>query len=155
MYSLISGYYLEMYRIPGIQSTELKKLKNWRDQVRMPQSLLGGRRKQSWRAEGVSDLGGRGRRKRGTWSVIGVGSRSESLSASRMNVNMQPDDMGGRRGLSRFYQRLRSWETLRTQWDEMPNNGERELVDCTSSRKTGHQVERWDFHCTVENPDPE
>ena len=38
---------------------------------------------------------------------------------------------------------------------EMPNNGERELVESTSSRKPGHQVEEWGCHCTVKNADPE
>jgi hypothetical protein len=27
--------------------------------------------------------------------------------------------------------------------DEMPNSGERELVEFTSSRRIGHQVEGW------------
>jgi hypothetical protein len=37
----------------------------------------------------------------------------------------------------------------------MPNNGERELAESTSSRKIGHQVERWGYHPTVKNSDPE
>jgi hypothetical protein len=37
----------------------------------------------------------------------------------------------------------------------MPNSGERELIDFSSSRKTGHQVEGWDCHPTVKNCDPE
>jgi hypothetical protein len=32
---------------------------------------------------------------------------------------------------------------------------ERELVESTSNRKTGHQVEGWDCHPTVKNSDPE
>ena len=39
--------------------------------------------------------------------------------------------------------------------DEMPNSRERELVESTSSRKTGHQVEGWGCHPTVKNSDPE
>ena len=31
----------------------------------------------------------------------------------------------------------------------MPYSGERELVESTSSRKTGHQVEGWGCHPTV------
>jgi hypothetical protein len=31
---------------------------------------------------------------------------------------------------------------------------ERELVESTSSRKTGHQVEGWGYHSTVKNSDP-
>ena len=39
--------------------------------------------------------------------------------------------------------------------DEMLYSGERELVESTSSRKTGHQVEGWGCHPTVKNSDPE
>jgi hypothetical protein len=39
--------------------------------------------------------------------------------------------------------------------DEMPNSGERELEELTSSRKTEHQVEGWGCHPTVKNSDPE
>ena len=39
--------------------------------------------------------------------------------------------------------------------DEMPYNGERELVVSTYSKNTGHQVEGWDCHPTVKNSDPE
>jgi len=39
--------------------------------------------------------------------------------------------------------------------DEMPDSGEREFVDSTSSRKTGHQVERWGCYPTAKNSDPE
>jgi hypothetical protein len=40
-------------------------------------------------------------------------------------------------------------------FDEMPYSGERELVESTSSRKTGHQVEGWGCHPIVKNCDPE
>ena len=36
----------------------------------------------------------------------------------------------------------------------MPNSGERELVESTSSKKTGHQVEGYGCHPTVKNSDP-
>ena len=39
--------------------------------------------------------------------------------------------------------------------DEMLNSGVRELVDFTSSRKTGHQVEGWGCRPTVDKTDPE
>jgi hypothetical protein len=39
--------------------------------------------------------------------------------------------------------------------DEMPNSGDKELVESTSSRKTGHQVEGWCCYPTVKNSDPE
>jgi len=37
----------------------------------------------------------------------------------------------------------------------MPNNGEIELVESTSNRKTRHQVKGWGCHSTVKNSDPE
>ena len=39
--------------------------------------------------------------------------------------------------------------------DEMPNSEERELIEPTSSRETGHQVDGWGCHPTVKNSDPE
>ena len=36
---------------------------------------------------------------------------------------------------------------------EMPNSGERELVEFTSNRKMGHQAEEWGCHPTVKNSD--
>jgi hypothetical protein len=48
------------YRIPKIQSTELKKANKLRAQVRMPQSHLGKRRKQSQGGKGGRDLGRKG-----------------------------------------------------------------------------------------------
>ena len=39
--------------------------------------------------------------------------------------------------------------------DELPNNGERELVEFISNRKSRHQVEMWGCHPTVKNSDPE
>ena len=39
--------------------------------------------------------------------------------------------------------------------DEMPNSGERELVESTSRRKTGHQVEGWGCQPGVKNTDLE
>jgi hypothetical protein len=38
---------------------------------------------------------------------------------------------------------------------EMPYSEEMELVESTSSRKTGHQVKGWVYHPTVKNSDPE
>jgi hypothetical protein len=48
-----------------------------------------------------------------------------------------------------------SQDSKRRTLDEMPYSGERELVEPTSSRKTGHQVEGWGCHPTVKNSDPE
>ena len=87
-----------------------------------------------------------------------MGNRSKALRASRKNVNKQPQEVGGR-GPSRMYQ-SESWEVRDSQdlkggtLDEIPNS-ERELKEFTSSRKTGHQVERWGCHPTVKNSDSE
>jgi hypothetical protein len=39
--------------------------------------------------------------------------------------------------------------------DEVPNSGEKELLESTSNRKTGHQMEEWGCQLTVTNSDPE
>jgi hypothetical protein len=36
-----------------------------------------------------------------------------------------------------------------------PTVGEKEFVEFTTCRKTGHQVEGWSCHPTVKNSDPE
>jgi hypothetical protein len=37
----------------------------------------------------------------------------------------------------------------------MPNSRERKLVESTSRRKTGNQVEAWGYYPTIKNSDPE
>ena len=37
----------------------------------------------------------------------------------------------------------------------MPKSGERELLESTSSRKIGYQVEGWNCHLTAKNFDPD
>jgi hypothetical protein len=66
-------------------------------QVRMLQSHLGGRRKQSWEAEGGRYLGGRGELEgKGEHDqVLVVGGRREALRVNIMNGNMQPRRVGG------------------------------------------------------------
>jgi hypothetical protein len=48
-----------------------------------------------------------------------------------------------------------SQDSKRGTLNEMPYNRERVLVESTSSRKTGHQVEAWGCHPTVKNSDLE
>jgi hypothetical protein len=56
---------------------------------------------------------------------------------------------------------LETWEVRDSQdskgetLDKMPNSGERELVESTSSRKSGHKLLGWGYHPTVKNTDPE
>ena len=49
---------------------------------------------------------------------------------------------------------MRDYQDSKTLY-EMPKSGQRELVESTSRRKTGHQVEGWGSHPTVKNSDPE
>jgi hypothetical protein len=81
--------------------------------------------------------------KRGTWSGIGWGKRTEALRTSRKNGNRQLWKVGGRGTLQNVPE---TWEVRDSQnskggtLDEMPYSGERELVESTSSRKTGHHM---------------
>ena len=76
------------------------------------------------------------------WGV-GWGGRSEALRTRRKNGNRQPQEVGGGGTLQNVPE---TWEVRDSQnskggtLDEMPYSGERELVESTSSRKTGHQV---------------
>jgi hypothetical protein len=108
--------------------------------MRVPQSHLGGRRKQS-----------QVRRERGTWEGKWMGGIGEERGKDWNPLGQQKEwkqaISGGRKwggGLSRMHQSPGRWETLRTQregtLDEMPDSRERELIELTSSRKTGHQM---------------
>jgi hypothetical protein len=80
---------------------------------------------------------------RGTGSGIGWGKRTEALRASRKNGNRQPQEIGSWGDPQDV---LETWEVRDSQdskggtSDEMPYSKERELIELTSSRKTGHQV---------------
>lgn len=82
------------YRIPKIQSTELKKVNKVICPVRTSQFDLGGRRKES-QVGREGRMWGRRRRERGIWSGIGWGKRTEALRAGRKNENRQPQEIGG------------------------------------------------------------
>jgi hypothetical protein len=78
---------------------------------------------------------------------LGEGKKSEVLRASRKNINRQPQEIGGWRDpLPPPQDAPETWEVRDTQdsnggtLDEMPASRERELIDPTSCRKTGHQV---------------
>jgi hypothetical protein len=109
--------------------------------MRMPQSTLGGRRKQSGRTEGGRNLGRRGGRdEKGEHDhLLWREDRTEALRASRKNGNRQPWEVGGGEILLNVPE---TWEGRDSQnskggtLDEMPYSGERELVESTSSRKT-------------------
>jgi hypothetical protein len=118
----------------------------------MLQSHVGRRSKQSQEAYRGRDQGGRVEGE-GNMIRCGIGggerNRREALRTSRMNRNMQPWgwEVGGS---SRKYQRPKSLrDSKEGTLDKMPKNGKRELVESTSNRKTGHQVEGWGCHPTV------
>jgi hypothetical protein len=68
------------------------------------------------------------------YTTSGGGRRGDPLECTR--------DLGGERN-------------VKIQRDEMPNSGKKELVQSTSNRKTGHQVEGWGCHPTIKNSDRE
>ena len=84
-----------------------------------------------------------GEGERETRSGIGWGERTEALRASRKSGNRQPQEVGGWGYLQNVPQ---TWEVRDSQdskggnLDEMPYIWERELVEPTSSRKTGYHV---------------
>jgi hypothetical protein len=72
--------------------------------------------------------------------------RRKALRTRRMNGNMQPQEVGGGWGdpvgnVPKTWELTDSQDSKGGTLDEMPNSGERELVESTSSRKTGHRVE--------------
>jgi hypothetical protein len=83
---------------------------------------------------------GRGR----TWTGIGWGKRTEAPRACRKYVNRQPHEIGGGGGAPQSAPE--TWEVRHSQnskagiFGEMPDNRERDLIEPTSRRKTGHQV---------------
>jgi hypothetical protein len=138
-----------LYRIPRVQFIKLKKankLKCPSDDVSIPhgrekKAITGG-------VEGGTCVGkvtrsGRG----GYYQACGEwGTRTEALRASRNNGNKQSLKVGW--GGGRIFRCTRDLGCERDSQDsigeilyEMPYSGETELVDSTSSRKTGHQVE--------------
>ena len=75
---------------------------------------------------------------------MGGGKGLKSLRASRKNGNRQLWEVGGWEGGVQYVpdtQVVReSQDSKRGTLDKIPYSGERELVEPTSSRKTGHQV---------------
>ena len=73
----------------------------------------------------------------------GGGNRIEALRAIRENENRQPQEVGCWVTLQNVPE---TWEVRDSQdskggtLDEMPDSRERELIELTSNRKTGHQV---------------
>lgn len=76
--------------------------------------------------------------------IYGGLGRRVALRISRMNGNMQPRGVGGEGTLKKVPE---TWEVRDSKdskgrtLDEIPKSKERELVESTSSRKTGHHVD--------------
>jgi hypothetical protein len=99
----------------------------------------------------------RGRGKGEQDLVLGEGFRSKALRTSRMNGNRQPQELGDQGSLQKVPE---TWEVRSSQdskagtLDEIPNSGERELIESISSIKIGRQMEELSCNHTVKNFDP-
>ena len=112
-------------------------------QVRTPQSHLGGKRKQSQERGGREGPGrewGLGGERGDMIRYLGWG---EALGVIRENRNKQPWE---ERGAGILQNVPETWEVRESQdskggtLDDMTECRERELIEPTSSRKTGHQM---------------
>jgi hypothetical protein len=99
MYSLISGYWKKITEYRRYSPHNSKMSTSWTAQVRIPQSHLGQRRKQSkvcrkggtWKGMwNWGEVGGRG-----TWSGVEWRKRTKVLRSIRKNGNRQPQKTGG------------------------------------------------------------
>lgn len=84
------------------------------------------------------------------------GGRTEALGASRKNGNRSPQEVGGGgspQNVPETREVRNNQNSNRGTLEEMPYSGKRELIEPTSSRKAGHQVEGWGCHPTVKNSD--
>jgi len=135
-----------MYRIPKVQSIELKKVNKLKGPSEDTLVPLGRKKKATTRVERRRDP--RGKKdgdgsERWTWSSIRWGKGTEALSASQKNRSKQPQEVGGWRILQNVPE---TWEVRDSQdskrgtIDEMPYSGKRKLIKPISSRKTVHQV---------------
>ena len=98
MYSLRSGYLPKKYRIPRIQSTDLKMVNKQKDSSEDASISLGREKKAitGMVVQGKVSLGeGTGRGKGEHDQVLGVGVRNEAMKANKKNGNRQPLEMGG------------------------------------------------------------
>jgi hypothetical protein len=87
-----------------------------------------------------------------TWSGIG----GQEWSSKGQQNELKQTTLGGNRWCTRHLRGKRdSQDSKKGTSDEMPNSGVRELVESTSSRKTGNQDKGWGCHPTIKNTDPE
>jgi hypothetical protein len=129
---------------PRYSPQKSKRSTSWRAQVRTPQSHLGGRRKQS-------QVGREGE----TWGKVGVGGEPDLVLSEEKGLEywgpaerMETGNLRRQEGGGTLQNTPETWEVKDSEdskggtLDEMTNSRERELIEPTSSRKTGHQV--WD-----------
>jgi hypothetical protein len=148
MYSLIISQ--KRTEFSGYNPQTSRRLTSWRAQVRMPQFHLRERKKQSQEGEGRErHLGGKGDRegKRKTWS--GIRGEEQNWSPEGQQKESKQATLRGRRWgnpLECTWEVRDSQDSKGGNLDEMYYSGERELVESTSSKKTGHQAEGWGCH---------
>jgi len=129
-----------------IEFTELKKVNKLKDPSEDTSLPLGTEKKATTkgREEGVwkgKQLGAEG--EWGRWSDIGWGIKTEGLRASRKNGNRQPKEDWGWKDPTECTRDLGGEKLSGLKegiLDEMSYSMEKELVESTSSRKTGHQM---------------
>ena len=132
---------------PRYNPQNSRSLTSWRAQVKMLQSHLEGKRKQSWGEEGgreglqwEREGGGKG----GIWA--GINRRKQEWSQEGQQNEWKYSTSGGGRWRRPFTLEVKdSQDSKGRTLDEMPNSGERELIESTSSRKKGHQVKGGEF----------
>jgi hypothetical protein len=80
--------------------------------------------------------------KRGTWSSIWCGKRTEAPRASKKNGNRQPREIGGWKNPLECTRDLggKRLSELKGTLDKMPDSWEKELIEPTSSGKTQSQL---------------
>jgi hypothetical protein len=117
---------------------KFKKYENFSSQI--PPSLP------TWDCYLLSEKGGGGCLwGRGEPDLVLDEGKDKSPVVQQKNVNRQPQKIGGW-GPPHHQNAPETWEVRDSQdsnggtSDEMPNSGERDLIEPTSSRKTGHQV---------------
>jgi hypothetical protein len=116
---------------------------------------MGGRGKEGhgWKREGGGEK----------WNMIryGVGCGRQERSPEGQQNEWKNETWWGWVGVWNPLESTRDLEVRDSQdskggtLDEMPNSGERELIESTSIRKMGNQAERWGCHPIVKNSDPE
>jgi len=131
-----------MYRVSKIQSTELRKVNRPKYGCLSLSRKKGITKGEEGRRTWVGKATGRGREEHDY--MLGVGEQGWNSEGQYKNGKRQPQEVGGWDDPLECTRDLGRLVTFRTQregtLDETPHSGERELVEPTYSRKTGHQM---------------